>query len=279
MTQISNQKSKIRNLIVLVLVLFLAAFLRFYLLDGQSFWNDEGNSARIAERSLQLITEGAAGDIHPPLYYYLLHFWRGVFGTSEFALRSLSAMLGVLLVGLTFLIGRKAFSVSIGLMAAFVAAINPFQVYYSQEARMYMLLAVIGAAATFFLLRLLVGWRNERLAAGGWRLVLDHIMLVALYAAGLYTHYAFPFVIITHFLIVCAWLVVLHQPLKRFIPWLGVVAAVGVLFLPWLPTAIRQITTWPSARVAVDGGQMLLDTLRLYVAGPTLPTAEATFAI
>ncbi len=80
---ISNQQSKIRNLIILLFILALAAFLRFYLLDGQSFWNDEGNSARIAERSLQLITEGAAGDIHPPLYYYLLHFWRGVFGSSE----------------------------------------------------------------------------------------------------------------------------------------------------------------------------------------------------
>ena len=90
-TQISNQKSAIGNFLVLLFVLALAAFLRFYLLDGQSFWNDEGNSARIAERSLQLITEGAAGDIHPPLYYYLLHFWRGLFGSSEFALGSLSA--------------------------------------------------------------------------------------------------------------------------------------------------------------------------------------------
>ncbi len=271
--------ARVRNLFVLLLILAFAVFLRFYLLDGQSFWNDEGNSARIAERSLQLITEGAAGDIHPPLYYYLLHFWRSVFGSSEFALRSLSAVLGVLLVGLTFLIGRKAFSTGVGLLAAFVAAINPFQIYYSQEARMYMLLAVIGAAATWVLLRLLIGWRNERLVAGGWRLALDHVVLAVLYAAGLYTHYAFPFVIITHFLIVSAWLLVLRQPIKRFIPWIGVVAVAGVLFIPWLPTAIRQITTWPSSRVSIDSGQMLLDTLRLYVAGPTLPTAEATWAI
>jgi len=144
---------------------------------------------------------------------------------------------------------------------------------------MYMLLAVIGAAATFFLLRLLVRWRNERLAVGGWQLALDHVALAVLYAAGLYTHYAFPFIIITHFLIVVAWLLALRQPIKRFIPWMGVVAVAGVLFLPWLPTAIRQITTWPSSRVTADGGQMLLDTLRLYVAGPTLPTAEATVAI
>src|SRR5512143_565563 len=108
-TRTSNQQTAIRNLAVLLFILALAVVLRFYLLDGQSFWNDEGNSARIAERSLQLIAEGAAGDIHPPLYYFLLHFWRGAFGSSEFALRSLSAALGVLLAGLAFLIGRKAF--------------------------------------------------------------------------------------------------------------------------------------------------------------------------
>src|SRR5512139_2767685 len=152
-----------RSLWSLAAILILAAAARFFQLDAQSFWNDEGTSARVAERSLPLITAAAIGDIHPPLYYYALHFWRGLFGSSEFALRSLSAVLGVLLVGLTFLIGRKAFSAGVGLLAAFVAAINPFQIYYSQEARMYMLLAVIGAAVTFFLLRLLVCWSRSRL--------------------------------------------------------------------------------------------------------------------
>ncbi len=318
-SKIQNPKSKI----LLVLILVLAVSLRFYLLDGQSFWNDEGNSARIAERSLQLITEGAAGDIHPPLYYYLLHLWRGIFGSSEVALRSLSAALGVVLVGLTFLIGRKAFSAGVGLLAAFLVTINPFQIYYSQEARMYMLLAVIGAAATYALLSQLVCWSRSRVVASSsdFRVLLSSSPLVVLslpilYALGLYTHYAFPFVLVTHFLIILAWVFVLPgveasagdrqrstnpatpsgPPPQRdgygqastprkvnrwhyFIIWIGLVAAAGVLFLPWLPTAWRQITTWPSARSTIDGGQMLLDTLRLYVAGPTLPTAEATGAI
>jgi 4-amino-4-deoxy-L-arabinose transferase-like glycosyltransferase len=272
--------------VILLLVLALAATLRFYLLDSQSLWNDEGNSARIAERSLQLIAEGAAGDIHPPLYYFLLSAWRSVFGASEFALRSLSAALGVLLVWLAFLIGRKAFSAGAGLLAAFIAAINPFQIYYSQEARMYMQLAVIGAAATFFLLRLLEDWsvgdqgsvdrgpeRRRRKA------VIDHVALVMLYTAGLFTHYAFPFLFATHFLIVCAWVLAARAGWRYLAFWIGLAAAAGMLFLPWLPTAIRQITAWPSARAAIDGGQMLLDTLRLYVAGPTLPTAEAIVAI
>ena len=73
--------------ILLLAILLLASFLRFHGLDAQSFWNDEGNSARIAERTLDLILEGAEGDIHPPGYYLLLHGWRALFGQSEFALR------------------------------------------------------------------------------------------------------------------------------------------------------------------------------------------------
>ncbi len=277
---ISHQPSAVSHRVLLFLILVIAAFLRFYRLDAQSFWNDEGNSARIAERSLQLITEGAAGDIHPPLYYYLLHFWRGFFGSSEFALRSLSAVLGVSLIWLTYLIARTIFGANAGLLAALTAAINPFEVYYSQEARMYMLLAVIGAAATYVLLRRLTVWSSHQTNPRRASLIIGHLSLVILYAAGLYTHYAFPFVIFTHFSIVVAWaLSHRQQAVYRIITWIGTVAASGVLFIPWLPTAIRQITTWPSSGSTTDTGAMLLDTLRLYVLGPTFPTSDAAIAL
>ena len=172
MTQISNQQSAIRNLSFF----FSSSLWRRFCASTCSTGNPSGTT-RATARGLRSVRcssspKGAAGDIHPPLYYYLLHFWRGVFGSSEFALRSLSAVLGVLLVGLTFLIGRKAFSAGVGLLAAFVAAINPFQIYYSQEARMYMLLAVIGAAATFFLLRLLEGLVDQ---GSGIRWIRDQV--------------------------------------------------------------------------------------------------------
>src|SRR5450759_2521821 len=82
----------------LLLIVIIAVAFRVYKLDAQSFWYDEGNSARIAERSLQLIIAGAAGDIHPPLYYMVLHYWRALFGESEAALRSFSVACGALLV-------------------------------------------------------------------------------------------------------------------------------------------------------------------------------------
>ncbi len=105
------------------------------------------------------------------------------------------------------------------------------------------------------------------------------LSLPLLYAAGLYTHYAFPFVLVTHFLIVAAWVLVTRARWRYLAIWVGLVAIAGLLFLPWLPTAIRQITTWPSARTAIDARPMLLDTFRLYVAGPTLRTTDATWAL
>ncbi len=134
-------------LLLLLLVLGMAAAARFYQLGGQSLWADEGNSAAMAVRSLGAIARDAANDIHPPLYYWLLHLWTGIFGYTEMALRSLSAVLGVLLVLAIAELGRRIHSSVSGLLAGLIAAIAPFQIYYSQEARMYILLALEAAVA------------------------------------------------------------------------------------------------------------------------------------
>jgi len=167
--------------IALLLILLLAAFLRFYRLDAQSLWADEGNSVSLSSRDLDHITAGAAHDIHPPLYYYLLHFWMRVFGNSEFAVRALSALLGTGLVYLTYLLGRQLsrppsvppnsggearHSHWLGLIAALLSAISPFQIYYSQETRMYILLAALSALSVYSFIKLLeaaaYNIRNQR---------------------------------------------------------------------------------------------------------------------
>src|SRR4051794_8614637 len=90
-------RQRIYQLLPLVVVL-LAAVLRFHLLDHQSLWNDEGNSLRLAERTIPDLIATARFDIHPPGYYVLLSFWLRLTGESEFALRALSALAGLLTV-------------------------------------------------------------------------------------------------------------------------------------------------------------------------------------
>ena len=101
----------------------------------------------LAARPFAQIARDAANDIHPPLYYFLLRIWTRIFGMTEIALRSLSALLGVLLVLATAELGRRIFSRVTGLTAGILAAAAPFQVYYSQEVRMYILLALEAALA------------------------------------------------------------------------------------------------------------------------------------
>jgi mannosyltransferase len=207
--------------LILSLALLLALALRFYRIEAQSLWYDEGNSARLAERSIRLIIEGAAGDIHPPLYYLLLKLWRSAFGESEAALRALSAMCSTFTVLFAYLIGRT-FNWQTGWLAAFLLAGMPFAIYYAQEARMYALLALWAAISTWAILALRD--RPERAT-------MPALAYVLATAAGLWTHYAYPFVLLAQGAAFAAWLA------GRWVPaalarYLALNVAALVLYLP-----------------------------------------------
>lgn len=253
------------------MILLLAAGLRFYRLDAQSFWNDEGNAIRAAQRSIPLVIAAAAGDIHPPGYYLLLHFWRIPTGDSEFAVRALSVYTGLLTVALTGRLGRRMLGAGVGAGAAFLAAISPLAVYYSQEARMYSLLGLMAVASTDLLWGLL---RRPRPATA---------LLYALVAAGsLYLHYSFPFLLVAHNLLVfgrwvCMGLTAARRGTSPGMPlrgWVALQALVVLLYLPWLPTALRAMG-WPSAGRGYMLGEAMLDILRALTVGLTLEAAPA----
>jgi 4-amino-4-deoxy-L-arabinose transferase-like glycosyltransferase len=232
--------------LVISIILLLAAALRFYRLSSQSLWADEGNSVALARRSFVEIAQRTAFDIHPPLYYWLLKIWISLFGAGEIGLRSLSAVLGIALVYLIWLLGTRLFSPGVGAVAALLAAVSPFQVYYSQEARMYMLLTVLGT------LTVLVAWLIlENYATGGRNRGFLGTLYILLVAAGLYTHYAYPIILLAINGIALVWFLqnakLTIQDLNLF-HWLSLQLIPGLLYLPWLPTVWRQITTWPSEK-------------------------------
>lgn len=273
-----------RNQLVLrclapVLILLLATGLRFYRLDAQSFWNDEGNAARAAERPVPLILEAAAGDIHPPGYYLLLHFWRALVGESEFALRALSAFCSVTAVAFTYSLGRRLLGKAVGLGGGLLAALSPLSVYYSQEARMYALLGLFSVASTYFLCSM---FRVRRSGAQSAARLLPFAYVLAA-AAGLYTHYAFPFVLAVHTLLFLAWWMRQRwaggERWRILLGWLGLQGAVVVLFLPWLPTAWRAVTGWPPAGRGYRLGMALLDIFHVLTAGITVEAEEVRWAL
>jgi mannosyltransferase len=120
-------------------VFALALAFRLYAIDRQSLWNDEGISAALSQRSAEAIVVRALTDVHPPLFYLALALWTDLFGTSEAALRSLSALAGALAAGVTALLGRRWFGPLAGWVAGLAAAVSPLGVHYGQEVRMYAL--------------------------------------------------------------------------------------------------------------------------------------------
>lgn len=244
-----------------LLILLLATALRLHDLEAQSLWSDEGNSVVQAGRSLADVALHAARDIHPPGYYWLLHAWLRLAGASEFALRFFSAMAGVLGAACLYAAGRLLFGATAGLAAALLLALNGFSIWYAQEARMYALLALWGAAALLSLSATLARPRPARA-----------LTLALVNAAGPWTHYAWPFVMLAQGLVV----LIAPERAGRFSRasrrrLLAFVAAMGIallLFLPWLPIALERVSAWPSTGEHVPLTQAAGATLALLAFGP-----------
>lgn len=118
-------------------------------------------------------------DVHPPLYYLLLHGWMELFGDSILAVRSLSVVFGVMAVALSMVFTRRLVNERAALAVGWLMAIMLIAVRYSQEARMYTLMGLLTIAATMAL----VMWLHKP----------NNCHYLALYAVlttlNLYTHY------------------------------------------------------------------------------------------
>jgi len=155
---------------MILLLIILAFALRVYQLDAKSIWFDESHSLNRASLDLASIASGKQiwGDrvawdrTHVPFYFFLLHFLIKLAGDSDFTLRFLSVIFGVLTVPLIYIMGKKLGYPRVGLWAALLATFSPFYLWYSQEARMYTLLVFLGLLSVYSLLRAIgedkVGW-------------------------------------------------------------------------------------------------------------------------
>jgi uncharacterized membrane protein len=168
--------------LVLAGVIALGAALRFATLTTQSYWFDEAQAAHEMQLSFGgLMHTIGAQETSPPLYFVLAWLWAKLFGTGEAGLRSLSALSGIAIIPLAYLCGRELVSKRAGLVAAALAALNPFLIWYSQEAREYMLLGALCAASFLFFARALRDPSTRNLA---WWAVFSGLALLTHFFAG-----------------------------------------------------------------------------------------------
>ena len=125
------------------LILLFAFVLRLISLN-QSLWLDEATTALVSKMPIvDIFTKFLPADFHPPFYYLLMKGWVSIFGSSEISLRIPSIIFGVATIYFTYLIAKKLFNEKIANITSILSATSGLFVYYSQEARMYALAALL----------------------------------------------------------------------------------------------------------------------------------------
>jgi 4-amino-4-deoxy-L-arabinose transferase-like glycosyltransferase len=143
----------------LLAIIILGAVLRLYQIGSKGLWLDEAFSVWMGWQPVpQMFAWLPRIDQHPPLYYFLLHFWMRL-GDSAAIVRTFSAFAGILTIPVVYFLGRRLAGATVGLIAAFLLAIAPFHVRFAQETRMYTLLTLNASLAMLALVHLLTDAR------------------------------------------------------------------------------------------------------------------------
>ena len=261
---------------MVILILLVAFVLRLVVLD-QSLWLDEAINVNVA-RSLDfksLIFNYTLSDFHPPLYHLILKSWILFFGSSEIFVRLPSVILGTATVGLVYLIGKKLFETKTALIASTLMATGPLAIYYSQEARMYMLATFLTAVSVYFFISIL---KKESVVTWFGFIVSTSVLL--------YSDYL-PYLVIPSYIL---YLIFFRKKiskftLKAFIPSL---ILIFFLTLPWLLVFPKQFQaglstaaaspTWAQVVGSPDPKNLLLVPVKFTI-GRISHENDLTFAL
>ncbi len=211
---------------IIVGVLLAAFALRVYALGEKAAWWDEAWSVHVAQQSLADATEITSYDVQPPLYQWALFAWVRAAGISEFAVRYLSALWGLVAVAATYAVAARLGGRRAGALAAFFIALSALHIGWSQETRMYAMASAWAALTVYAALRV-------RGARGWWAL------LVLAGAAIPLTHYLGGFVLA---ILNLHWLLGWRTHSRAFRrAWIAAMIAIALLLGLWAIYAVRHI--------------------------------------
>ena len=222
------------NKIILVSILLLGVFLRFYGISNQSLWLDElATWEKSAKPDIQSVIEEVRKDVHPPGYQLLIFCIERYAGDSEWHLRLPSSVAGIVAVYLLYLIGSWLYTQKEGLVAAALLASSWAPIYYSQEARSYSLLLCLGLGSIYLGLILLQQIRSGKTPK--WYISGSYIAIAACLC---YLHY-FGVLLVG---LEAIWMSVSTLSTKRsflyvFIIFLGIF----ILYSPWIPAIFSRL--------------------------------------
>jgi mannosyltransferase len=233
----------IRQNYIYFILISVSIGVSIYTLFFQSIRLDEAQSIWVSTKSLQQILYLDAQDVLVPLYEILLHFWMQIFGNTIVVARSLSFIFFLGTIPVLYLLAKETSNTRVALITITLFSLSPFIMWYSSEARMYTLFALVTTANNLFFMRFV--------KSAGKSSKTGFFVTAIL---GLFTHYFFIFLMVTQFFYLFWRAIVkpdyeigvkdmLQKPHRRSLNlfWLYIALASGVMvfFIPWLVYFIR----------------------------------------
>ncbi len=214
------------------LIISIGLALRLHNLTYHSLWFDEAVSVYWARQNLPRILEVGftlVEDRLPPLYYLTLKGWGAIFDFSEFSVRLPSVLYGVLLIPVMASLATMLFSRRVALFTALLLALNPFLIWYSQEARMYAPAVLFGALTVWAFLQHLKTTNYLRFTIYDLRFLIFFLLFAV---AGLYSH------LYTGFLLPALglWLLISYPHRWRLWLWFGLASL--IVLAAFAPVAV-----------------------------------------
>ena len=240
------------SVVSLVLLLLGSSFFAFYH-SNAAYTSDEVWSVKAASLVFGPLLATLKADVHPPLYFQILHEWIRLLGTGEQTVRALSALFYLLSILTLYKLGRELYGSKLALIGAALYACSPLAILSAQFARMYSLLAFLSILSTWLYLRFSMKDRNS---------LGPTTLYVVVNILGTFTHIAFFFTLFAQIVSYFWW--TRRLDVKRF--GLPVVLSVTPYMFFWAPALLRQIggSSESLAWVKKPGLSMVIDLLIVY---------------
>lgn len=206
----------------LILIIILIAFaVRLYGITPESIWLDEAFSIYHAQQSLDHIIN--LQDPNPPLHLIVLNLWTSLFGNSALSVRLPSLIFGVLSVYLIYLLGEKLFDRRTGIYSSIILALSTYHIFYSQEARVYSLLAFLSLLSIYFFVDVLKSKRKP------------HYIISTIFL--LYAHFFALFFVLAQNI----FFFYKNRDVKQLKTWIIIQLILFMAFIPGLLSLVNQI--------------------------------------
>jgi len=232
----------------------IQAILFFWRLDLLEPWGDELFTLNAAPQSFEQIASIAGHNIHPPLYFDLLHFWiqSPWPGSMLEKMRAMSAIWGLLATVVFYVFWLRKEERPLQGMFLLFWTLSPCLLLYARMARSYTMQLTLALLAIYAAVRWVEQLRN-------WRRLLAYAFSIA---ALLYTHYLPGLAILVS---VSLTLLFRREPSlrTRVTCAVGSTILVALLYLPWLATMHSAVSNWVSSGEYRVGGVLTDQVVRI----------------